>query len=113
VCLNGLVRCEGSWVERCMAGVADAPVRWVQMEDCHVAALCVAPGMCVPPLCEPQELRCHGSVPQRCRADRMGWVDDVLAGACCGAERCLDAGPCQQGQCACSGDTGACDGAAG
>jgi hypothetical protein len=90
LCQSGLVRCEGSWVERCMAIEADGPMRWVRIEDCSAAALCVPPGMCVTAACELRELACAGSQLQRCNSVRTGFTNvgpPCLRDELCSAER--------------------------
>lgn len=112
-CEVGQVRCEQSWLERCMPSRSEAPARWTKIEDCLSPEYCVQPGLCVPPPCKPREIRCLGPVPQRCRADLTGWEDlgecesaahcSLDAEACAGGDGpcCLDV-PCQPGELRCN-----------
>ncbi len=114
-CEVGLVRCSEGWVERCLPGDAASDARWTKFEDCLSEALCVAPGMCLPPTCRARAARCEVAAAQRCEADLTGWEEldacDSAAHCSLDAERCAAAGgeapccldaPCQPGELRCN-----------
>ncbi|HVZ33417.1 MAG TPA: hypothetical protein VG963_13385 [Polyangiaceae bacterium] len=116
-CTGSGVRCDGQWLERCVASEEPAPAAWVHIQDCQTPALCLEdPGRCLTPACGFNELHCAGAVAQRCSSDltQLETVDTCVDAAHCSLDDdecsaegrqapCCLAAPCEAGALRCNG----------